>query len=379
MTIARREWSRLEPWHLILAALAVLVVLARVLFNAELGWVLLAAGPVTLAQAKLNAVDDIQLAVIDEFRKSSFLLDRITFDDVVSPAGGGTTLTYGYQRLITQPTAAFRAINSEYTPQEVTKQRFTVDLKPLGGSFQIDRVLAAMGGAAAAGEVELQMTQKIKAARTLFGDAFINGDTGVDANSFDGLSKALTGTATEYLPLSNGVAVGYLDLTVVDTKAEALAIMRHINAWLAKMDGRPDFIAGNDQMLAWLTYVAAWADLRDTTTDSFGRPIETYRDIPLIDLGEKPGTSSPIVGIFTRDADAGGAGGNITNLTDLYAVRLGLDGVHGISTTGPLVNSWLPDFTTAGAVKTGEVELGPAAIAIKATKSAAVLRNFKIA
>jgi hypothetical protein len=47
--------------------------------------------------------------------------------------------------------------------------------------------------------------------------------------------------------------------------------------------------------------------------------------------------------------------------------------------TGPLLQKWLPDFTTAGAVKTGEVELGPVAVALKATKAAAVYRNVKVA
>ena len=97
---------------------------------------------VTLAQAKLNVQDDLQMGVIDEFRKSSFLMDNLTFADCVSPTGGGGTLTYGYTRLITQPTADFRAINSEYTPSEVTKQRYTVDLKVFGGAFEIDRVIA---------------------------------------------------------------------------------------------------------------------------------------------------------------------------------------------------------------------------------------------
>ena len=83
--------------------------------------------PVSLAQAKLNATDDVDTMVIDEFRKESAILDALVFDDVVNPAGGGSTLTYGYTRLITQPTADFRAINSEYTPSEVTKARETVE------------------------------------------------------------------------------------------------------------------------------------------------------------------------------------------------------------------------------------------------------------
>lgn len=51
--------------------------------------------PVTLVQAKLNALDDIQAGVIDEFRKASFILDNITFDDSVTPGTNGGTLVYG--------------------------------------------------------------------------------------------------------------------------------------------------------------------------------------------------------------------------------------------------------------------------------------------
>jgi len=53
---------------------------------------------ITLAQAKLNTQDAIQAGVIDEFRKSSFILDNMTFDDAVSPGTNGATLTYGYTK-----------------------------------------------------------------------------------------------------------------------------------------------------------------------------------------------------------------------------------------------------------------------------------------
>ncbi|WP_280953063.1 hypothetical protein [Corynebacterium diphtheriae] len=38
-----------------------------------------------------------------------------------------------------------------------------------------------------------------------------------------------------------------------------------------------------------------------------------------------------------------------------------------------------PRLSTAGAVKRGEVELGPIAVALKSTKAAAVMRNIKLA
>ena len=84
---------------------------------------------ITLEEARKNVQDDLQMGVIDEFRKSNWILDHIIFDDAVSPTGGGATPTYSYTRLKTQPTAQFRAINSEYTPSEVTKERHSVDIK----------------------------------------------------------------------------------------------------------------------------------------------------------------------------------------------------------------------------------------------------------
>ena len=147
---------------------------------------------VTLAQAKLNTQDAVQKGIIDEFRKSSFILDNMTFDNAVSPGTNGATLTYGYTRLITQPTAAFRAINSEYSTQEVTKDRYTVELKPFGGSFAVDRIIANTGGLI--DEVNLQVNQKVKAAKALFHDTIINGDTAVNEAAFDGLDKAITGS-----------------------------------------------------------------------------------------------------------------------------------------------------------------------------------------
>ncbi len=340
----------------------------------------------SLAEAKLNTNDDYDASVIDEFRKESVILDALTFEDAVNPSGGGATLDYGYRRLITQPTAATRAINSEYTPAEVTTQKYTTTLAVMGGSFGVDRVTARLG-AAASGAVALNLSQKIKATRTKFQDLVINGDVAVDANGFDGLNKALTGSTTEYLPLNNGVALGYVNWTDLDTdtglKFRALDLL---DEFLALMDGNPTLVLGNKKALAKVRAIVRRTgmytrDPVDGLMGPDGRPIirESYGGVIFADPGDQAGSTNPIIPIVTRDADAGGAGGNITGLTDLYAVRIGLDGFHGVTTVGsPLVQSWLPDYTTSGAVKVGEVELGPVGVALKATKAAAVLRNIKV-
>lgn len=332
--------------------------------------------PVTLSEAANNATDDLDVMVIDEFRKESALLDALTFDDVVNPAGGGATLTYGYRRLITQPTADFRALNSEYAPSNVQTQRYTTDLAVLGGAFEIDRVIARIGPAAS-GAVSLNMSQKIKAARTHFQEAVINGDTAVNPDGFDGLDKALTGSSTEF---HVDQVTDWTDFDT-DPRAEQKAL-DVLDEWLSMLDGAPTLVLGNSRALARVRALARRAgqytrDPVDGLLGNNGRPIvrETYGGVVFVDPGEKAGSNSPIIPIEDRTVNAVAE----TGLTDLYAVRIGLDGFHGVSTVGgELVRTWLPDFDSAGAVKRGEVEMGPVGVALKATRAASVFRNIKV-
>ena len=316
---------------------------------------------VTLAQAKLNVQDDLQAGIIDEFAKSSYILNNIPFADVVSPTGGGATLTYAYTRQITQPTAAFRKVNAEYTPSEVQKQRYTTDLKVFGGAFEIDRIIANMGGIV--DEVTWQANQKVKAASALFSDTIINGNTSKDVDVFDGLDVALTGSATEVN--ASGTAI---DLsTSANVTTNYTAFLDTLDEFLGELDGTPDVLLVNSKMAAKLRAVARRAAMYQTTKDNYGKQVEYYGNIPFVDVGAKAGSNDPIIG---TDNSAG--------TTSIYAVRFGMDAFHAISMAGqPPVKIWLPDFSTAGAVKKGEVEM-VAGCALKTTKSCGVLRKIKV-
>jgi len=305
---------------------------------------------ITLAEASKNVQDALQAGVIDEFRKSSWIMDHITFDDVVSPVGGGATMTYSYARLKTQPTAGFRAVNNEYTAQTVEKELFHTTLKVFGGI---------------ASEVELQQAQKIKAANALFNDTFINGDTATDANAFDGLEKALAGSSTEY----NGAAGD----SVIDLSTSALVTANYaqfldmLDEFLTGLDGTPSFIGGNAKLIAKIRACARRASMYQTSLNAFGQQVESYGVIPFVDLGAKAGSNTDVIATDVS-----------TGLTSLYVGRLGLDGLHGVSMAGQApIRTWLPDFTTSGAVKKGEVEM-TGAIALKATKAAGVFRKIKV-
>lgn len=313
---------------------------------------------VTLAQAKLNVQDDLTAGIIDEFAKNSYIMRNIPFHDCVSPTGGGATLTYSYTRQITQPTAAFRKINAEYTSQEVEKQRYSTDLKVFGGSFAIDRVIANMGGIV--DEVTWQMQQKVKGAAALFNDTVINGDSAQDVDVFDGLDVALTGGSTEQtvnIDLSSSANI----------TSNYVAFLDALDEFLLGLDRTPNALLMNSKALAKMRAVARRASMYQTTKDNWGRQIEMYGSIPIVDLGAKMGSNDPVV---PTDGSTG--------KTSIYAVSFGMDAFHAISMAGqPLVKTWMPDYSTEGAVKKGEVEM-IAGVALKTTKSCGVLRGVKV-
>lgn len=330
---------------------------------------------ITLEESKKNTTDDIDLNVIDEFRKESAILDSLIFDTAVNPAGGGATLTYGYRRLKTQATASTRAYGTEYSDQNVTTEKKSVTLSVMGGAFSVDRVLATLGPAAS-GDVALNMAQKIKATRAKFQNLVINGDIAKDEHGFDGLDKALTGSSTEY---GKDKVTDWTDL---DTNGAAFKALDALDEFISALDGTPTVLVGNKQVLARVRAAARRSSMytknpMEGLLGPNGRPItrEMYGDIILVDAGEMEGSSEQILKVTDHQV----AGKNATGLTDLYAYRVALDGFHGVATTtGHLVRQWLPDFTTPGAVKRGEVELGPVAVALKSTKAAAVFRNIKV-
>ena len=323
---------------------------------------------ITLAEAKATMQDKVLQLVIDEFRRESRLLDLLTFDDSVAPGTGGSTLTYGYTRLKTPSTAGARSINEEYSPNEAKREKATTDLKIFGGAFELDRVLQDTSGAL--NEIDFQLKEKIKGARNYFHYQAINGDEAADAETFDGLDTILTGSSTE---------VGTDEVTDRSTtvdKDTALALLEQLDNFLSLLDGKPDAIMGNTKLINKIKAAARVAGYMTSGEDAFGRTVEGYNGIELMDLGSyyNGTTTVPVVPIVTRTVNSE----ETTGLTDLYAVSFSLDGFHGVTPQGGVgMKAYLPDLNSPGAVKKGEVEM-VAGVVLKKTLKAAVLRNIKV-
>lgn len=328
---------------------------------------------VTLAQFKEGRADYVDKQVIDSFRRNSLLLDMLEFDDALEANGSGSTLTYSYMREDTPALATTREINKEYTPQETTRKKMSVDVKVFGGSYQIDRVLESSSGRAS--EVARQTEAKIKATCTAFSKTVIDGDADSDTTTFDGLDKALRETSTEIN------VDGYIDLSTSDAMDKNYKkLLDLLDEFLASLNGKASCIMANTSMITKLKAAARRSGYLTHSEDSFGRSIAAYDDIPFVDMGYYPKLSNgkyeeaPVVPVTTRTIGST----SVDGLTDIYAPVISLSNFHGVTVKGnKFVSQYLPDFKTPGAVKTGEVEM-LAAIAMKSSRSAAVLRNLKI-
>lgn len=330
----------------------------------------------TLSDMKAGMSDKVAQQVVDIFLRESEILQLLQFDNCVSPQGG-STLTYTYMQKKLPSTAAFRALNSEYTASEATLEKKSADLKIFGGKFSMDRVLKQAEGRY--NNMAFQMKEKILAAISLFHYTLINGNSTTSANEFDGLDKMLAGTSTEF-----GTDAAIDISTMSNLKANADQLYESLQ--LLIKNTQADALLMNTSMIGKVQTMARILGYKTESEEAFGRKVTTMDGVRFMDLGNhytvassaanannvvKTGISRKVKSTDTAET---------TGLTDIYAVKFDVnDGFHAASLTGnSAISQYVPDFNQPGAVKDGEVEM-VAATVLKNTQHAGVLRNIKIA
>lgn len=323
------------------------------------------ATAVSTTQSRLLNGDKVTAGVVEEYEKKNWFTQNLPMVPVVSSVSPGAGWAFVYNRESTDPAANTRQVGADYTSVAAEVSQHTVVMSILGRKFDIDTALADQGAGA---EIVHQLAQAAKATGAKFSDLVVNGDSG-NAGEFDGIVAAVAGTDNTV----NGAA---LDLTVIDTAAEA-------NAFLFQLDNLLSLVRGGDRLailtnrqgalrLRQVTRLAGVSSVAEVRGSS---PIDAYAGIPIVDLGSKSGSNDPIVGIATNtepDPD-------VTGASDIIVVALGEDAFHGIYPAGrDLFKVTQPDFATAASVASGRVEMVASAV-LKNTKGAAVLKNVKVA
>lgn len=297
-----------------LAALVVAWFIARILRFAG-GTLDLAAelGAVTLAEAATLSENDLQRGVIETFIQESRVLDRIPF----LPINGNA---YAYNEEATLPGVEFRAVNAAYAESTGTVNQKTETLVILGGDADVDRFIVQTRGNLN-DQRAVQTRMKVKAASYKYQDTFVNGDVAVDANSFDGLKKRLTGNQV-FAADTNGMGpvTGGQDF------------FDQLDELIARVNGDPDALYMNRQIRSRI--MSSMRRLNINVEPVGERQEASYQGIPLVDIGNKADGTKIIPQTETE--------GTSNVASSIYAVVFGEDegdqGVTGLTNGGVMVD-----------------------------------------
>jgi len=270
----------------------------------------------TLAEAAVVTQDPRLPVVVGQLVVSN-VLNRVPFEAIVGRA-------FSYNSEATLPASAFRAVNAGYTESTGTFATATESIVILGGEYVVDRFLEQTSAGTVASLVAAQRDMKARSVAAKYGDTFFNGDTAVDANSFNGLKKRLTG-AQVLTSGANGAAMN-------TDAATRTAFLDRLDALVALVPGC-NAIYASRQIIAMIRTVYRNVTLANYTFDELtGQRVEvpTWQGIPVLDAGLKADQTA----ILTQTETAGTS----TNTSSVYAVNfsdsLDTPGVTGLTNGG---------------------------------------------
>lgn len=254
-----------------------------------------------LEWAKLNN-NPLQSGVVEIFASENPILERMPFANIQGNA-------YKYNMEDSLPGVAFRGVNEAYAESTGVINPVTETLTICGGDSDYDVSLVKMG----AGDNDARAAHDALKAKSLtltWQKTWFDGDSATDPREFDGINKRLEDGTQE---LDLGTGGGTLTLDDLDQLIDAI-------------QGTPSVLLMNKTMRRKVNaLVRASGAAMETVSDTFGRQLMAYAGIP-IGIVEDDATGTPILDFDEDD------GSSNLDTTSIYAVRFGLDGVHGIQT-----------------------------------------------
>lgn len=269
----------------------------------------------SLTDAAKLSQDDLQRGVIETFIQESVILDRLPLIEVEGNA-------FAYNVEASLPGTAFRAVNAAYTESTGTVNQVTETLKILGGDADVDRFIQKTRSNIN-DQRAVQTRLKVKSAVYTFQNEFFNGDVSVGANGFDGLKKRLTGGQVITAATDGAPVLGTDD-------DDRHAFLDKLDETIAAV-ANPDAIYANKAIIAKLKSSARRLGRWDYTIDEFGKKIDFYDGLPILDAG----TTSDGTTMVLPQTETVGTG---TTCSSVYVVGFSTDesevGVGGLTNGG---------------------------------------------
>lgn len=289
----------------------------------------------TIAQASVVGQDDFKDGIVEMFVQESKVLDRLLFVPILGTA-------HAYNRELTLPGAATRAVNASWVESTGTFEKKTESLKIYGGEFHVDRfIMKTMGNKA--DHYAAQAALKVKAVTYKVQGDFINGDSATDVNAIDGLKKRM--------PASQVVDAAATSLDVNFDDASRYTFIDRLQELISKVRGGADALYMNQSMLLKIQSVAARLGYRLQRVEGFGKVVDSFNSVPLLDIGKNADGTE----IITNTEPDGTTPTAVNNTTSIYAVKFGEDNLAGLTSAGSGIDAY-----KIGGGPNGEMESKPA-------------------
>jgi HK97 family phage major capsid protein len=268
----------------------------------------------TLAEAAKLSNDIVLQGVIETIIQDSPILQVLPFIEIT---GNGLT----YNRENAAASAAFFDVGDTWSESTPTFTQITTSLTIVGGDADIDNYLLMTRS----NIQDLQsavIRLKVKAVQQKFEDTFLNGDTGVDSKSFDGVDKLTTGGQAT----SMGVNGASLSLAKLD---ELIDLVK---------GGGPSMLLMSKRSRRSLNNLARTSGtFLQTDRNDFGQMMQYYDGIP--------------VGVSDYISDTKTVGTS-SDCSTIYALQFGEGALAGLTAPGGLQVEDIGSLETKDATRT---------------------------
>lgn len=299
---------------------------------------------ITLLEAMDYSEDTKERAVAKQIVEESPVLEYLPIRTINGPA-------YRYPREESLGTVGYRGVGGSWNPNAGVIRHEVETWAIIGGEVFVDNAEIEGSNVIAIKPAKFQM--KARAMGLFFSQEFFEGDKSVDPTGLDGLRRRITGS--QLINAGNNGATMTLDM---------------LDQLIDGVVGGPDALFMNKTLRRKITALVraqTGTGRIEYTQDAFGRQQAMYAGIP-IRVVERQDDQSTFLEFNEDDADAGG--GNL-DTASIYAVKFGMQYVHGIATRG------LPGVKDFGEIEARPGHLGRiewyAGLAVEHSRAAARL------
>ena len=265
----------------------------------------------TLAEMSKIETDVLRKSVLDTLLWESNLMQIVPWETI-------GTLSTGVVMINDLPSVGFRKINAGYAESTGTFKQKTELISLMGGYIDTDKAIARAKNTIADARM-IQQEMMLRAMAYNFNDKFINGSPVVDPEEFKGIKERINdevaaGNTGQYID-NAGTSGDGINLS----SAERQNFLDKLDLLIHSIKGhKPDVLLMNSKCLLCVRSLLRREQLLNNAADMFGRIIDAYQGIPMIDVGVKADQTTEII-TSTETLEAAGA----AESTSIYAVKFG--------------------------------------------------------